>query len=77
MSSSSAAAEAAHGSRRSFRLTDPPEAEPAATRRREIKFALPSGDAPMLRSVLELNCGRVEHGGLFPGKKHLFSTIFR
>ncbi len=76
MSSSSAAAEATHDSRQRFRLTDPPDANAMASRRREIKFALPSGDAPMLRSVLELNCRRVEHGGSFSRVRSIYFDDF-
>ena len=43
-----------------FRILDRPDLEAAsASRRREIKYALPLADLQKLRSILEVNCRRI------------------
>ncbi len=63
MTSSSTTAAVASRPRGPFRRTDPLGGTPSANRRREVKFALPSGDARALGSILEVNCRPVQYGG--------------
>ena len=51
--------------------------DPSASRRREIKFALPTGDVPVLRSTLNLNCRRVEHGAPTSIVRSIYFDDFR
>lgn len=63
MTSSSTTAAVESRPRGPLRRTDPLGGTPSANRRREVKFALPSGDARALGSILEVNCRPVRYGG--------------
>ena len=77
MSSSSTTADVASRPRGRFRRTDPLSGTPSANRRREVKFALPSGDAQTLGSVLEANCRRVQYGGASSLVKSIYFDDFQ